>query len=300
MSGAAEMPNELIHETPRQAVEKCWNVNGLQLRGLCWGNPEQPPLLLLHGWLDNAASFSLLAPKLNNFYAVALDLTGHGQSDRRSADANYHIWDDLPEILGVVEQLGWTTFDLMGHSRGAIIASLLASAVPERIKHLVLLDAILPPALPEQNFSEQLRKALEEKPALLIAKNRVFSTASQAAVVRHKNGLSAGAAQLLSERNLKPCAGGVTWTTDRRLYGASAVKLTAGQNRNVLENLTMPALLLLAEGGAMASSELLQEVTQSSPGMTVEYRPGGHHFHMEEPLEPLCQRIESFLGEEVE
>ena len=119
-------------------------------------------------------------------------------------------------------------------------------------------------------------------------------------MVRRKRGLSAHAAQMLSERNLKPCTGGVTWTTDRRLYGASAVKLTAGQNRTVLESLTMPGLLLLAEGGAMASSELLREVTQYSPALTVEYRTGGHHFHMEEPLGPLCSRIENFLREEIE
>ena len=300
MSDTAEMPSENVPGTHRQAIEKRWHVNGLQLRGLCWGDPEQPPLLMLHGWLDNAASFSLIAPLLTNYYAVALDLTGHGQSDRRSADANYHIWDDLPEILAVVEQLGWDNFDLMGHSRGAIIASLLASAMPERVKHLILLDAILPQALAEQEFSQQLRKALQEKPALLIAKNRVFSSAEEAAVLRRKRGLSAHAAQLLSERNLKPCTGGVTWTTDRRLYGASAVKLTAGQSRTVLENLTMPGLLLLDEDGAMASSELLQEVARYSPTISVEYRAGGHHFHMEESLGPLASTIELFLGEEIE
>jgi pimeloyl-ACP methyl ester carboxylesterase len=105
-----------------------WAVNGLQLAGLSWGSPGEKPLLALHGWLDNAASFAALAPLLRGYHVVALDLTGHGQSDWRSADASYQIWDDLPEILGVVDQLGWKRFDLLGHSRGAIISMLLAAS----------------------------------------------------------------------------------------------------------------------------------------------------------------------------
>ena len=100
------------------ARQGSWEVNGLRIKGLCWGDERSPPVLALHGWLDNAASFAVLAPRLANFHIVALDLTGHGKSSRRSADASYQIWDDLPEILGVVKQLGWNNFELMGHSRG--------------------------------------------------------------------------------------------------------------------------------------------------------------------------------------
>ena len=69
------------------AVPLEWHVNGLKLAGLSWGDPSNRPLLALHGWLDNAASFSQLAPLLTDFYVVAVDLTGHGQSACRSADA---------------------------------------------------------------------------------------------------------------------------------------------------------------------------------------------------------------------
>ena len=63
------------------AAELTWNVDGLALKGLAWGDPADAPVLALHGWLDNAASFALLAPQLSGHYVVALDLTGHGQSD---------------------------------------------------------------------------------------------------------------------------------------------------------------------------------------------------------------------------
>ncbi|MEH6583034.1 MAG: alpha/beta hydrolase [Halioglobus sp.] len=283
----------------REAVDVSWTVNALRLSGLSWGRPEQSPLLMLHGWLDNAASFALIAPLLEDFYVVAIDLTGHGQSDRRSADASYQIWDDLPEIMGVADQLGWDTFDLLGHSRGANISGMLASAFPERIRHLVLLDAISPEAVSEQLFPEQMRKFLDQKPELLGAKNRVFDSLEEAARQREKGGLSAAAAGLLAERGVEVCEGGLTWTTDRRLHGASAVKLTQGQNQAVLDHLTMPTLLLLAEGGRVATNTDFQAL-ERRPGFQLETIPGGHHFHMEPPLASLADRIGFFLQEKSE
>lgn len=49
-------------------------------------------MIALHGWLDNAASFSLLAPLLANQRILALDLDGHGYSGHRPAGAQYLLW----------------------------------------------------------------------------------------------------------------------------------------------------------------------------------------------------------------
>ena len=153
--------------TPPGARELQWEVHGLNLAGLAWGSSDNPPLLALHGWLDNAASFALIAPQLaEQFYVVALDLTGHGHSDCRSADATYQVYDDLPEIMAVVEQLGWQRFELMGHSRGATIAALFAASFPEYVNHLVLLDGVAPPPLGEEEFPAQMRSYVLDKERL--------------------------------------------------------------------------------------------------------------------------------------
>lgn len=280
----------------RRAIPLRWQVNTLQLAGLSWGEPGERPLLALHGWLDNAASFARLGPLLTGHHVVALDLTGHGQSARRSADASYQIWDDLPEILGVLDQLGWGTFDLLGHSRGAIIATLLASAFPERVNHLVLLDAVLPLAVDPENFPGQMRKAMQEKPALLSRSNRVFTSVDEAVASRSKHGLSAEAAKLLVERSLCACPEGVTWTTDPRLHGASAVKLTEAQIRAVLKALHMPTLLMLAQNNASQPSELVDYVRGQIESLTVRKIEGGHHFHMESQARDAAQYIVQFLA----
>ena len=281
----------------RSAVSLQWQVNNLQLAGLSWGQPGEKPLLALHGWLDNAASFACLAPLLAGYYVVAVDLTGHGQSARRSADASYQIWDDLPEILGVLEALGWDTFDLLGHSRGAIIATLLASTFPERVHHLVLLDAVSPEAVAQGEFPMQLRKALQDKPSLLTRPNRVFSSIDEAVASRTGRGLAAAAARLLVERNLRVCSQGVTWTTDPRLRGASAVKLTKVQSRAVLNALSMPTLLMLARATSARAPQVLEQAQRCIEGLTVHTIDGGHHFHMEPCVSEVALRMQRFLAD---
>jgi pimeloyl-ACP methyl ester carboxylesterase len=280
----------------RTARQASWVVNGLTIEGLCWGDERLPPLLALHGWLDNAASFAVLAPLLSKYHVVALDLTGHGKSSRRSADSSYQIWDDLPEIMGVIGQLGWTNFELMGHSRGAIISSILASVIPNRINHLVLLDAVAPQAVAESEFSKQLAKFLKDKPRGLLREGRVYPTMDDAIGARTKGGLSNEAAQLLAQRSLQRRGDGYMWISDPRLYGASAVKLTQGQKQAILENLSMPVLFLQAENGLTHMGDIRKESEKFIANFYAETVPGGHHFHMEESVANVVARISRFLA----
>lgn len=284
----------------RAAQDLHWQVNGLQLAGLGWGRRGERPLLALHGWLDNAASFARLGPLLEGSHVVAPDLTGHGQSARRSADASYQIWDDLPELLGIVDQLGWEAFDLVGHSRGGIIAALLASAFPERVKNLVLLDAVSPAPVPPEEFPRQMRKALREKPALLERDNRVFESVDEAVASRVRRGLSEEAARQLVERSLRTCPGGVTWTTDPRLHGASAVKLTDDQIRAVLGALSMPTLLVIAGQNPHQMPDMGEYARGRIDSLVVRVVEGRHHLHMESPVHEVAGYVAHFLSDSQE
>lgn len=281
--------------TVPEPVALSWEVNGLSLAGLSWGTPGRPPLLALHGWLDNAASFSILAPLLEQHHVVAVDLTGHGRSASRSADAGYQIWDDLPELLGVLDALAWDRFSVIGHSRGAIISTLLASAIPERVERLVLLDGLAPAPVPEEAFSTQLRRFLDEKRYWRQRENRRYASIDSAISSRTDTSLPNAAAKLLVERNLRPVEGGYTWTTDLRLRGASAVKLTAAQVESVLRALSMPTLLLLADQGFGRNPEMCALARKTITSVDIAVVPGGHHFHMEPGAAIVAQRISGFL-----
>ncbi|RLQ22975.1 alpha/beta fold hydrolase [Seongchinamella sediminis] len=282
---------------PEGAEEHRWQVDGLEIAGLSWGDPAKPPVLALHGWLDNACSFALLAPLLAERYVIALDLTGHGQSSRRSADATYQVYDDLPQIHEVIQQLGWERFTLIGHSRGAIISSLYAAAFPEQVEKLVLLDSISPPPLEPGEFNKQLRRFVLEKHRLTNRRTRVYETRELAITARQEQGLGREAAELIAGRNLKQVDGGYTWTTDPRLRGASAVKMTAEQVDTMLGSLGMPTLLLMAGNGlASTHARRFSALGERIPDVVADTYPGGHHFHMESGVDKLGARINHFLS----
>ena len=113
--------------------------------------------MALHGWLDNAATFDLLAPLLDCFHIVAVDFAGHGWSEHRAAGTRYHILDHVDDVLSIVNQLGWQQFTMIGHSMGAGVASLFSSALPERVQKLVMIEGLGPYTGKPEDAAKHLR-----------------------------------------------------------------------------------------------------------------------------------------------
>ena len=98
------------------AIERKFSVYGQTLSALEWPGRDDggtaEPDLALHGWLDNAASFSPLSTYLKR-PLLALDVSGHGHSDHRPDGVVTHLVDHVRDVLAVVDQLGWERFTLM-------------------------------------------------------------------------------------------------------------------------------------------------------------------------------------------
>ncbi|MEO0812696.1 MAG: alpha/beta fold hydrolase, partial [Myxococcota bacterium] len=111
-------------------------IPGLSLAAVAYGPTDGRPVLALHGWLDNAASFAPMAPMLEGCRVVCLDSAGHGRSEHRADHAGYHFIDWIPDVVAAADALGWERFVLMGHSMGAATASLTAGTYPDRVEAL--------------------------------------------------------------------------------------------------------------------------------------------------------------------
>ena len=84
------------------------------IRAKRWGQEGGIPTLCLHGFLDNAASFDRLAPKLHGLDIVAMDFAGHGWSDHRPLGMPYSGLSDLHDILSVADQWSGRHFPSLG------------------------------------------------------------------------------------------------------------------------------------------------------------------------------------------
>ncbi|MEZ0122509.1 MAG: alpha/beta fold hydrolase [Candidatus Reddybacter sp.] len=277
-----------------KAIEHRFDNHGISLAAVEWGDPDGLPVIALHGWLDNAASFAPLAARLEGVRLIALDLAGHGLSDHRSLDNTYNIWQDVADVYAVVEQLGLTTFALLGHSRGAMVATLTTGTYPERVSHLGLIDSFVPQAKGETELPEQLALSIADKHLRLRREPRVYVTRDEAIASRTRRGetpLSLASANLIAERGLRREGEGFRWRADEKLKVASEVKLTRAIVQAFVERMQCPSLLLLSDPQRM---ERFYGMEQYAPGLVVEIIEGTHHFHMEETVVATAQCLNHF------
>ncbi|KAK7591022.1 hypothetical protein V9T40_002635 [Parthenolecanium corni] len=111
-----------------------------------WGARDQQPVLCIHGWQDNAATFDTLLPLMpTSLSFLCIDLPGHGRSTRLPDGVPYYlIWDGVILIRRILKHYGWSNIKLMGHSLGGIIAFLYAAVYPYDVEALVSLDVVAP------------------------------------------------------------------------------------------------------------------------------------------------------------
>lgn len=255
---------------------------GREMAAQVWEKPGKPLLLALHGWLDNSASFFELAPRLDAT-VIALDLAGHGHSYHRSAMSAYNIWDDLVDVQEIIAQLGVTSVGLVGHSRGAIIANLLAVALPEKISQLLLVDGLIPEPVESGQAPAQLRKALLELGRHAQRQFPIYASVSEAAKVRLQGTFPLGqaAAMAIAERGTHDVEGGVTWRVDPKLLAPSFIKLDTAQIDAFLAALKTPTTLVLGEEGIANIFPHVNYGAVISKYITQHSLAGSHHLHME-------------------
>ncbi|MCH2340164.1 alpha/beta fold hydrolase [Pseudomonas sp. NPDC047963] len=247
-----------------------------------YGPEDGQPVIALHGWLDNAATFSRLAPLLKGLRIVALDLPGHGHSDHRPLGAAYNIWDYAHDVLQTAEQFGWKRFSLLGHSMGAIVSVLLAGAMPERVERLALIDGVIPFTGEAETAPQKLGESLQKLLAVDDKRKPVYATFEQAVAARMKGvgAVSHEAAERLAQRGLMPVPGGYTWRTDARLMLPSSMRLTRAHALAFVHRVACPASLILAEQGLLNQPAMV-ELTQNMP-FAMHRLPGGHHLHLDD------------------
>lgn len=268
-----------------------------ELAALQWGDADAPPLLALHGWLDNAASFARLAPLLAaHRRVIALDLPGHGHSSHLPPGVHrYNNPDQVDHLLDFADALQLERFDLLGHSLGAGIASLTA-AVPARIGKLVLIEGMGPLADDGSQTLARWRDAHAQRQASR-RPPRVFASIDAAIAARMAaGGLDAEEARPIVERNLRETNGGHAWRSDPRLRLTTPLRIDEMQLRRVLAGIEAPTLLLLADPATPYLPPALMDARAACVAdIRVEHIAGPHHLHIRQ-AQKCAEQIISLLA----
>jgi len=279
-----------------QTREVEFSVLSNTLRGVRWGNGGGTPVIALHGWLDNCASFEFLAPKLERFDIVALDLPGHGRSYHREHVGAYNIWQDIADILLVAEQLNWPVFSLLAHSRGAMIASILAASFPEKIDIVILIESLVPEPSSAHDAPAQLSSSVRNLMASLNRERRYYPSFEKAVAARVNGIIPLGYAdaRALARRGVMLSGQGYYWANDSKAMAPSEVKFTAEQVRAFLGCLAAPVLVIVGNEGLIKNFAGFAEYVSLVSDIKVVELEGDHFLHMSLQATEIAQYVNSF------
>ena len=255
------------------------DVSGIRLRLLDFGG-EGPPILILHGLAGRASEWSEVASALSRSHrVVALDLRGHGGSDKPEDLARRSFATD---VVGVVEMLDLGPVCLLGQSFGGDIALMVAASRPDLLSGLVVIEAA-------PDLDEETRAVIA---AWFHSWPVTFQSMDQArsffieAELQHLDLWLDGLSPTDSgfEPDFRP--------TDM----ASILEREKEDFWHLLPDIKAPTLLITGERGLVAPSDvdrMLQTVPQARHELM---QRAGHNVHLDDPT-ACSDLIEGFLDE---
>lgn len=271
------------------------DTGDLQFHYLEWSG-NGPPVLLLHGRGLCAQVWRLTANALaSHFRVIAMDLRGHGASDKPGK----YGWDEVaPDLKRFIESLDLNDVLLVGHSRGAVVATLGGALVRDRIRGAILIEPGIPVPNPEKGSHD------DRSAAARIARGRrstwpdrqtIFDRYSKAPVFKYWK------TEILWEY--------INFGTEELPDGQIELKCTpeiegeftaaqAPDNLNeLLELIDFPIHLITSENKARhpESSAPLQQLRTIAPSFNHVIFEGTGHFIPQEQPERLEKEIWQFV-----
>ena len=294
-------------------------IRGLDYHVQIWNGhtgSTLPPLVLVHGWMDVAASYQFMVDAFSDAFAagrmiLAPDWRGFGQTgltpDGYQADC-YWFADYLADLDFLLDHFApGQAVDLVGHSMGGNVAMLYAGVRPARIRKLVNLEGFgLPASRPSQapgRLAEWMDGLKSFERGEIALKGYADAGGVAQRLMKTNPRLTLDKAQWLANHWARPDAAG-QW----RILGNAAHKIVNSQLyrvdevQEIYQRISAPVLAIEASDNAMGlwwkgnySLDEYHERLKQVPNVRVAVvENAGHMLHHDQP-EQLARLIEAFL-----
>ena len=241
-------------------------VEGARVHARVWGRPGDPGVLLVHGGAAHSGWWDHVAPLLDTHRVVAVDLSGHGDSDWREA---YDVDQWAREVVAVAAAEGLRRPVVVGHSMGGWVATAVGADSPGAVAAVAVVDSPLDARAPEQQERPRHHRV---QPDVATAVAR-FRTLPPQDVVRPwvRDHVVPG--------SLRAVEGGWSWKFDPAFFARRTPV------RQLLQRVAVPFLLLRCEHGLVPPA-MAEDIADLLGGrLTRVDLPGsGHHPMLDEPL----------------
>jgi pimeloyl-ACP methyl ester carboxylesterase len=259
------------------------DVDGAPIAYRMYGDRGDRGIVLVHGGAAHARWWDHIAPLLAaGHMAVALDLSGHGDSGRRE-DYSLDVW--AQEVLAVAADAGITAPTVIGHSMGGLVTLRAASLHGPRMAGAVAVDS------PVRDITPEERAAREQR---AFGPLRVYPTAEAAIARFHPIPDQPTLPYItahVAETSIRPVSGGWSWKFDPRIFARH--QLTPA----LLTRLDCRVALFRAEHGIVSpqmSDMMYDRLGRLAP--VIEIPAAAHHVMLDYPI-ALVTGIRTLLSD---
>ncbi|MER5628425.1 alpha/beta hydrolase [Streptosporangium sp. NPDC002544] len=259
-----------------------------QVSVLVWGEGS-PELVFLHGGGQNAHTWDLVALALGR-PAIAVDLPGHGHSDRRD-DHDYWPWRNAEAVQEVLAALAPAPVTVVGMSLGGLTAIRLGALRPDVVRKVVVVDVT-----PGVHLRSRAMTMRQRGTTALIGGAATFGSFEQMvdlAVQASPNRPAAAVRRGVLHNSRRLPDGRWTWRYDR-IGRPEDGPMDFSPLWDDVASLRCPVMLVRGGLSAFVAAEDEQEFVRRLPSVRTETVPGaGHSVQSDQPW-GLAHLIDDF------
>ena len=274
----ADAPEWFVRALGVPFTDQRVEVGGASIHYLAWGPPGRRGLVFVHGggahahwWTHIAATFA------TEFRVLALDLSGHGDSDHRE---QYTIEQWTEEVCAVADAGGIEGRPVVvGHSMGGFVTIATAALHADHFTGVIICDSPVTEPDPEVE-SFRLKQAFGQP--------RTYASAEEARArfrtVPPQHHYLDHVMDHVAARSMREVDGGVQWKFDRRIFEQFAGGMR-GIARPYLSQVRCRLALLRSEHGLVTpdiGASMYEALGRVAP--VIELPEAGHHAMLDQPL----------------
>ena len=274
----------------------------LKLHYVDWGNPEAPPLILLHGGRDHCRSWDWVAHELrNDWHVIAPDLRGHGDS-AWSEDGEYSLKACVYDLAQLIHQKKLAPVTIVAHSYGGNIALRYSGIYSDSVRKLVAIEGLGPsPKIiterEQSSIGDRMREWIESKRGMSGRMPRRYQTLEDAYQrMKQENGyLNDEQARHLTIHGISQNEDGTwSWKFDNYFRTRPPYDMTQSDVESLWSEITCPTLLLYGADSWASNPAEDGRLAHFNTATVKLYQNAGHWLHHDQ-FDLFVEDLKHFL-----
>lgn len=276
----------------------------LRLHYVDWGNPDAPPLLLVHGGRDHCRNWDWVAEDLRkDYHIIAPDLRGHGDS-QWMIGGSYNQTNYIYDIAQLLHQKEMMPLTIIGHSLGGAISLMYTGLYPHTVKKLVAIEGLGPPPefikkRLEEPIENRLNRWVEELRGIAARSPRKYPSLDDAyeRMKTENPHLSADQARHLTVHGISQNEDGTySWKFDNYVRAFPPIGIDFEDQFKLFERITCPTLLVRGTESWASDPEKDGRIKHFQNARLINFEKAGHWAHHDQ-LDLFLKEVRAFLSE---